>query len=154
MRVKACNFIKIESLAQVFSCEFCEISKNTFFTEQLRRLLLLVVTHLNINSLRFKFDSLVQKITGNDDIFMISETKLDNSFPEGRFLIEGYCKPHRIDCNCHRGGIMLNVRADIHQNFYPQRRYHNPNKNTIESYLELLHKGLALYSSNYENIIV
>ena len=28
----ACNFIKKESLAQAFSCEFCEISKNTFFT--------------------------------------------------------------------------------------------------------------------------
>ena len=27
----ACNFIKKESLAQVFSCEFCEISKNTVF---------------------------------------------------------------------------------------------------------------------------
>ena len=31
----ACNFIKIETLAQVFSCEFCEVSKNTFFTEHL-----------------------------------------------------------------------------------------------------------------------
>ena len=28
---EACNFIKKETLAQVFSCEFCEISKNTFF---------------------------------------------------------------------------------------------------------------------------
>ena len=27
----ACNFIKRETLARVFSCEFCEISKNTFF---------------------------------------------------------------------------------------------------------------------------
>ena len=27
---KTCNFIKKETLAQVFSCEFCEISKNTF----------------------------------------------------------------------------------------------------------------------------
>ena len=26
---EACNFIKKETLAQVFSCEFCEISKNT-----------------------------------------------------------------------------------------------------------------------------
>ena len=25
------HFIKKEALAQVFSCEFCEISKNTFF---------------------------------------------------------------------------------------------------------------------------
>ena len=30
---QVCNFIKIETLTQVFSCEFCEISKNTFFTE-------------------------------------------------------------------------------------------------------------------------
>ena len=29
------NFIKKEALAQVFSCEFCEISKNAFFTERL-----------------------------------------------------------------------------------------------------------------------
>ena len=36
----ACNFIEKETLAQVFSCEFCEISKNTFFREHLRWLLL------------------------------------------------------------------------------------------------------------------
>ena len=29
------NFIKEESLARVFSCKFCETSKNTFFTEYL-----------------------------------------------------------------------------------------------------------------------
>ena len=28
---QACNFIKREALVQVSSCEFCEISKNTFF---------------------------------------------------------------------------------------------------------------------------
>ena len=33
---EACNFIKKESLAQVFSCEFYEILKNTFSTEHLR----------------------------------------------------------------------------------------------------------------------
>ena len=32
---KACNFIKKETLAKVFPCEFCKISKNTFFTEHL-----------------------------------------------------------------------------------------------------------------------
>ena len=36
----AYNFIKKETPAQVFSCEFCEISKNTFFTEHLWWLLL------------------------------------------------------------------------------------------------------------------
>ena len=34
-RPKACNFNKKETLAQVFSCEFWEISQNTFFTEHL-----------------------------------------------------------------------------------------------------------------------
>ena len=33
---KSWNFIKKETLAQVFSCEFCEISKKTSFTEHLR----------------------------------------------------------------------------------------------------------------------
>ena len=32
---EACNFIKKETLAKVFSCDFCEICKNTFFTEHL-----------------------------------------------------------------------------------------------------------------------
>ena len=32
---KACGFIKKESLAQVFSSEFCEISNNSIFTEHL-----------------------------------------------------------------------------------------------------------------------
>ena len=32
---KPCNFIKKEALAQVFSCQFCKISKNFFSTENL-----------------------------------------------------------------------------------------------------------------------
>ena len=36
LRSQACNFIKKETLAQVLSCEICEISKNTFFTENIR----------------------------------------------------------------------------------------------------------------------
>ena len=30
----------------------------------------------------------------------------------------------------------------------------NPNKNAIKNSLEIIHKGLALYSSKYENFIV
>ena len=35
LRSQAYNFIKKETLTQVFSCDFCEFSKNTFFTEDL-----------------------------------------------------------------------------------------------------------------------
>ena len=30
-RPEVCNFIKKETLAEVFSCEFCKICKNTFY---------------------------------------------------------------------------------------------------------------------------
>ena len=36
LEVSACNFIKKETLAQMLSCEFGEIFKNTFFTQHLR----------------------------------------------------------------------------------------------------------------------
>ena len=35
LRSKVCNFIKKKTLAQVFSCEFWELFKNTFCTEHL-----------------------------------------------------------------------------------------------------------------------
>ena len=54
-----------ETLAQVFYCEFCEISKNTFFTEHLRWLLLwfmlvpsIVATWVSwFNGYRFKLEA-------------------------------------------------------------------------------------------------
>ena len=36
--------IKEETLAQVFSCEFCEIFKDTFFIEHLRLRLLITIS--------------------------------------------------------------------------------------------------------------
>ena len=36
LQASGLQLIKKETLAQVFFCEFCEISKNTFFTEHLR----------------------------------------------------------------------------------------------------------------------
>ena len=35
LEVEAYDFILKKTLVEVFSCEFCEISKNTFFTEHL-----------------------------------------------------------------------------------------------------------------------
>ena len=50
----------------------------------------IIVARLNINPLRNKFDSLIDQITGRIDILMVSETKLDESFPIGQFVIEGF----------------------------------------------------------------
>ena len=40
----------------------------------------LFLAHLNMNSVRNKFNNLTQQIIGNFDILMISETKLDSSW--------------------------------------------------------------------------
>ena len=45
---QACNFIKKETLVQMFSCEFCEIFKNTFFhrTPLVAASMLLIVAYI------------------------------------------------------------------------------------------------------------
>ena len=43
LRASAYSFIWEETLAQVFSCKFCEMFENTFFIEQFRWLLLCLV---------------------------------------------------------------------------------------------------------------
>ena len=73
----------------------------------------IIVTHLIINPLRNKFDSFIGQITGNTDILMVWETKLDDSFPIGQFIIEGFDVLYRVDQNANDGGIMLLVREDI-----------------------------------------
>ena len=67
----------------------------------------LIFGQLNINSLRNKFDMVSELIKGFVDIFMISETKLDDSFPEGQFFIDGYHTPFRYDRNGNGSGILL-----------------------------------------------
>ena len=48
-QTEACNLIKQETLAQVFSCEFCEILKNSFFIENFSWMLLNIY-HANRSS--------------------------------------------------------------------------------------------------------
>ena len=44
---------------------------------------------------------------------IISETKIDESFPSRQFYIEGFTPPCRLDRNCHGGDILVSVRQDI-----------------------------------------
>ena len=73
----------------------------------------LIIRQLNINSLGNKFESLVQQVTGNIDILMVSETKLDNSFPVSQFLIDHCTPPFKLGRDNNGRGIMLFVREDI-----------------------------------------
>ena len=44
---------------------------------------------------------------------MTSETKLDESFPVGQFLMDGYSVPYSLDRDGNGGGILLYIREDI-----------------------------------------
>ena len=47
------------------------------------------------------------------DVLMITETKLDDSFLEQQFPIEGFNIPFRLDGNRYGGGLLLYVRNNI-----------------------------------------
>ena len=74
----------------------------------------ILIAHLNINSLRYKFDMLSDIITGKIDIILISETKLDNTFPLSNFKIHGFCTPFRRDRTRYGGGILLWEDIPLH----------------------------------------
>ena len=106
---------------------------------------------------------------------MISETKIDDSFPVGQFLIEGFCTPYRLDRNLKSGGILLYVREDIPSNlitvdispiesFYVELNLrnnkwlincsYNPHKSLIGNHLAAVSKTLDFYSSTYNKVIL
>ena len=72
----------------------------------------LIVGHLNINSIRNKFHPLVKIIKNNIDILVLTETKLDSSFPFIQFDIDGYIQ-FRLDKKHDAGGIIIYIREDI-----------------------------------------
>ena len=66
----------------------------------------MILGHLNVNSLMNKIEALEELIRNNIDVFLFSETKLDEAFPNQQFKISGY-KMFRRDRNKHGGGIMF-----------------------------------------------
>ena len=72
-----------------------------------------IIGQLNINSIRNKFDFLCSEISPSLDLLLVSETKLDDSFPTAQFLMSGFCKPCRQGHCSNRGGLMLYIIEDI-----------------------------------------
>ena len=64
----------------------------------------LILGHINISSIRNKFDSLIYMLDQNIDIFLISEMKLDDSLPSAQFKI-GFTTSYRYDRNDKGGGL-------------------------------------------------
>ena len=81
---------------------------------KIRSLDKLILSHVNINLIRNKFAFLIYMLDKNIDIFLISGTKVDDSFPSAQFKIENsFTTSYRYDRNNKGGGLLLYVREDI-----------------------------------------
>ena len=72
----------------------------------------IVIGHLNINSIRNKFDSFKYFIDENIDIILLLDTKLNDTFPVNQF-INGFHAPYRADRTDKGGGLLLFVCSHL-----------------------------------------
>ena len=86
-------------------------------TDSIRQLKLsnphkIILGHLNINSLRNKFELIADVIQGTFDIFLLSKSKIDESFPDKQFRLNNY-RIFRKDRNRYGAGIMFYVNENL-----------------------------------------
>ena len=77
-----------------------------------------IVDQLNINFIieyfiRNEFDFLAHQVKGNICVLLISEAKLDESFPVGQFLMDGYSVSFCFNRDGNGCGILLYITKDI-----------------------------------------
>ena len=135
----------------------------------------LIIGHFNIKSIRNKFDALSLIVKNNVDILIISETKLEGSFPIAQFLLHVFSAPYRFDRNSKGGGILLYIRGDIPSqllncisktgietiyveiNLRKRKCFlncsYNPNKNFISHHLECLNRIMDKFGKNHDKVI-
>ena len=61
---------------------------------RLKNLERITIAHLNINSIRNKIGLLEDMVRCRIDILLVSETKIDGSFPLAQFRVGGYSDPY------------------------------------------------------------
>ena len=136
-----------------------------------------ILSYINVNSIRNKLGDLSSVVSNNVDVLCIAETKLDGSFPEASFLLNGFKKPFRLDVTSSIGGLLMYVNKNmpcrqlitcsilsdtqvlvVELNLRKRKWlllsvYRNPLQN-IEYFLHNLSLLLEFYPSSYENVII
>ena len=80
---------------------------------------------------------------------MISETKLDGTFPQALYHLKDFSNPYRLDINSHGGRILVYVRNRIPYNLVKlNQKFENFEGFRIELKLSKKSKWLLSYSYN------
>ena len=150
---------------------------NTLHEIRIKNANRLIIGHLNVNSLRSKFQMLEELIKDKTEIILISEAKLDSSFPSEQFVIKGYSTSFRLDRNQSGRGLLIYVRGDIPckilKEYTPEKPTenlfveinlrsrnwllscsYNRKTNLIADHLHCIGRGTDFYSSKYDYFIV
>ena len=106
------NIYFSESFLKINDVDFKDVA-NALKSIRLKNVKNIIIGQLNINTIENKIDFLRMFVVNNIDILIITESKLDDSYPTAQFTIEGYKKPFRLDRNKDGGGILIFVREDI-----------------------------------------
>ena len=78
----------------------------------------IIITDLNINTIRNKSEMLKEAIGKKIDILLISETKLDNTFPLSQFSLERFASLYRLDRTDHGAGLFFSLGRIYLRNCY------------------------------------
>ena len=108
---------------------------------------------------------------------MVSETKIDDLFPESQLLIEDFSTPYRLDRSAKSGGILLCIKEDVPSRYLKKITAnelfegfsvelnlrsekwllscsYKPHKEKITSHLRNLGPAFDKLHADYENIIL
>ena len=135
----------------------------------------LMVRHLNINSIKNKFQFIEDVITRNLDIILLSKTKVDDSFPSAQFILKGYGAAYRLDRNSKRGRFLFFIRQGTPSKFLKlrsdcniepicveinlrERKWfingsYNPSKSFISNHLECLSLFIDKYCKIHRHFL-
>ena len=73
----------------------------------------IIFSHLNINSIRNKFNHLQYILKSSVNILIVEDTKIVQPFSLAHFLIEGFLKSLRLDLLDRSSGLLVYVKSYI-----------------------------------------
>ena len=100
---------------------------------------------INIKSIRNRFEQLIYIAKSEIDILVVSETKLDDTFPTSQVLMQGYSTPFRKKQSSKGGGILSYFREDISGKII---------KTETDAYYEVFFVEINLNFTHYVYVVI